>query len=64
MELINLRIQKCVELYFTPATYHGTGGPLTVSSQNYQPMAEEWMAAGVENGFNLTDANAYQTSSE
>jgi hypothetical protein len=48
---------------FLLAKYHGKGGLLTISGQNYQPGVKEWMKAARELGLNNSDPNAGQTSS-
>ncbi|OXA63994.1 Oxygen-dependent choline dehydrogenase [Folsomia candida] len=42
--------------------YHGTGGPLSVTSKPDDPIIKDWMSAAKEMGFKNSDANAYQTS--
>ncbi|ODN05982.1 Glucose dehydrogenase [FAD, quinone] [Orchesella cincta] len=43
--------------------FHGTGGPLRVSKQSYQPGVDLWLEAGKELGYDsVSDPNGYQVA--
>ncbi|CAL8106812.1 unnamed protein product [Orchesella dallaii] len=43
--------------------FHGTGGPLHVSKQSYQPGVDYWLAAGKELGYDaVSDPNGHQVA--
>ncbi|OXA48940.1 Oxygen-dependent choline dehydrogenase [Folsomia candida] len=46
---------------FKNESFHGTGGPLTISTSDFAPLLRPWLEAAKEMGFHVEDPNAMQS---
>lgn len=53
--------KNVAKFYYTqkknPENFHGTDGPLTIESNRFAPLKEEWMEVGKELGYEVKDPN-------
>lgn len=45
-------------------SFHGTGGPLTISTSDFAPLLRPWLEAAKEMGFHVEDPNAMQSKGD